>query len=304
MKFACISIDFDEITEYQAIHGIEASKTQLSVTQNCIENVRRLIYEENIPVTTFLTSQSLDYAYEGLKLEYSTGLTEAGNHSLNHRYDLGRLDYETIKKEIFGLHEQADSKGLKIKGFRSPGWHLSRNILKVIEELNYSYTSCMNPSTVYYLSKLLYIGFSFLKGVETSSVIHPPSDLLVHRPYFPDNKKPWKNSSKGKIVEIPMSTGSFPFILPFTGYFLFKFKKPSFFIPLTNDFAVFHLHGVDFLNENTREGQYLRGYEKVLGLPFAERFEILKRVINNLKSRGYVFMTLGNIEKEFRKTEK
>ena len=72
---------------------------------------------------------------------------EIGNHSWSHFVNLGSMNYNTIYSEISKSHTIIRKTiGKDPKGFISPAWNTSGNVLKALIELGYTYDTSVFPS--------------------------------------------------------------------------------------------------------------------------------------------------------------
>ncbi|MBU1218313.1 polysaccharide deacetylase family protein [Myxococcota bacterium] len=297
MKFACISIDYDEINDYRKIHDISELKDSLSITRDSSKGIESLIRNAKVPITAFLTGASYRPFFEDFMDKVKDGLAEVANHSYSHDYALTRSDPVYIEAQIRSLHDLIAEYGVIMKGFRSPGWHLNAEIAQVLQAVGYSYTSCFNPSRLYYAMKYIWIKLSKITGKTPASVIHPIDTLRTPTlPYFPDPQKPHICSDlQQTLLEIPISVSLIPPFVPFTGYFIFKLKNPKFILPRHEHPAIFNLHALDFVHENSPSGRFLKSKEGVLQTPLSIRLNVLENIIKNLKNKGYQFVTMETL---------
>lgn len=297
MKFACISIDYDEINDYRKIHDISEPRDGLSITRDSAKGIESLIRQACVPVTAFLTGASYRPFFEVFMDKVKDGVAEVANHSYSHDYALTRSDPVYIEAQIRSLHDRIAEYGVIMKGFRSPGWHLNADITEVLMTMGYNYTSCFNPSRLYYAMKYIWIKLSQITGKTPASVIHPVETLRTPTlPYFPDPQKPYICSPLQKtLLEVPISVSSMPPFIPFTGYFIFKLRNPFFVLPMQDHPAIFNLHAIDFVHENSPSGRFLLNKEGVLKTPLSIRLNILENIIENLKNKGYQFVTMGDL---------
>ena len=118
---------------------------------------------------------------------------EIGNHSYNHLYDFGSLDEASTISEIYRSHEIIyNCTKQEPKGFISPGWSISKNVIKHLIKLNYEYDTSFYPSIFLY-PMLLKIFFNHKKNLKKAIGVLNRKDYLVPfysklRPFFLDEK--------------------------------------------------------------------------------------------------------------------
>jgi peptidoglycan/xylan/chitin deacetylase (PgdA/CDA1 family) len=76
---------------------------------------------------------------------------EIGNHTWSHYTDLGALPPAEMRSEIARTHQALVEKvGVTPRGFISPGWSYSSQLMALLNELGYRYDMSLFPSLLYY----------------------------------------------------------------------------------------------------------------------------------------------------------
>jgi hypothetical protein len=72
---------------------------------------------------------------------------EIASHSFSHLYNLGSLSEAAIREEISRAQQEiVKAVGVSPKGFVSPNWSASPRLLKIVQEMGYSYDASLFPS--------------------------------------------------------------------------------------------------------------------------------------------------------------
>jgi len=102
------------------------------------EKLLKIILDNKIPVTLFISGKFAKRNEERLKELSKTGFIEIENHSLNHVMNMEKLSKDQIIKEVMDedkiLH---DITGEKPKYFRFPAGNYDKKTLSIVESLGY-----------------------------------------------------------------------------------------------------------------------------------------------------------------------
>jgi peptidoglycan/xylan/chitin deacetylase (PgdA/CDA1 family) len=296
-NFISISLHLDSLGES---YGWPDNYVNDNAFSAGLERVGKFLKKFEIPITVFVVGKDLENKknLDLLKKFINDNDVEIANHSYNHQFDLGSKSYEEIYKDIYLSHEIIYKK-LKVeaKGFCSPTWNFSQNIVKVLDKLNYNYdTSNFNSLWLYpVIAKILFNHLTNFDLKKSFKILKRKDYLLMlshnQNPYFLQ-----KNSKvKGKILEIPMSSIS-KFDLPIwhtigfifgLDYLVSKVKKYL----EKNPFLNYVIHPADFLVKSDLDKRYvnslnrinnnqikdkLLNFEKILEIAIQNRFNFIK----------------------------
>lgn len=106
----------------------------------------------SFPYSLYAIGRDLDdpFACERLRFLARDG-HEVGNHTWNHHTDLGALPLGEMRDEIVRTHDRlAEVVGTMPRGFISPAWCYSRQLMRLLSELGYRYDMSLFPSLLYY----------------------------------------------------------------------------------------------------------------------------------------------------------
>ena len=163
-----------------------------------IPRLLSILDKYNIKATFFIVAKfARDKEIAGVIRQLKKDNHEIANHSLSHYKHLAYHSYKDIYSEISEADKiLSDITGEKIHGFRSPGYTLSPNILRVLSELGYLYDSSLNVSILYYLAKFIFAKTS--RRMSRFIRLQPFSYcFLPSQPFFIDftNMRPSKSKA-------------------------------------------------------------------------------------------------------------
>jgi hypothetical protein len=129
---------------------------------------------------------------------------EIGNHSFSHEPWLHRYTTAEVESEIARAEEAIEAAtGKRSRGFRGPGFSVSRAVLEVLERRGYEFDASTFPSFIGPLARAYYLATSRLdagRRKERSALFGSFRDGL--RPLAPYR---WRTGN-GTLVEIPVTT--------------------------------------------------------------------------------------------------
>ena len=302
MKTACINVDVDPLVCYYAIHGIETSG--IAEDPVYIHGIRRFIelFDKNsVKGTFFITAHGFDAKNSGILQEIVRSGHEIADHSFSHNYQLTRLPKEEIFQEIKKNKDfLEETAGIVCKGFRSPGYNSSEELISVLKSVGYTYDSSLFPSISYYIAKWLLINLKKLSGHNSKSIISSFADAFgKYTPEFID-KTVRDTKKEGNFVELPM-TSLFPVAnIPLIGTSIITF--PSFLlswmlqISKSRSFINIEAHGIDLCDAGeSSDFDPLKGKQPDLAFSLRRKIERFQRVIDFYKNQGFEFKTLAEV---------
>ena len=295
MRLCAVSVDLDEIPFYFQIHGLsEPTGTERSlVYQRALARLTTFANDAQIPLTLFAIGSDLTPEASVRLKSARDGGHEIGNYSLDHRYDLTRLDRMQIVEQIDGgAAEIARAVGERPVGFRAPGYTINDVVFDVLAELGVAYDSSVFPCPPYWSAKALAMGAIALRGRQSKSILDTPKVLLAPTSPYRVGRPYW---TRGKgVLELPVQVTR-GLRLPFIGTTL-SLAGPSrarllaqmcVGEPLIN----LELHGIDVLD--AEDGlQALAPHQPDVRVPRARKLETLHAVVEMLRKNAYSFVTL------------
>ena len=296
MRLAAISVDLDEIPNYFAIHGLPPPQgaSAHAVYDVAIRRLESFARQHDLPLTLFAVGADMARDESARRLrEMADRGHEIGNHSLDHRYDLTRLPLDEMRRQVeSGVTVLEGATGQRPSGFRAPGYTITDDLVRVIEDAGVAYDSSVFPCPPYYLAKAAAMASIRLRGRRSRSVIDAPSVLAAPtRPYRMGARYFQRGSG---LVELPIQVTR-GVRLPFIGTTLtLAGERRARWLtrrvvgePLVN----LELHGIDVLD--AADGlEALRPHQPDVRVGVLHKLAALGAVIETLKSAGYSFVRL------------
>lgn len=302
MKIACINVDVDPIVCYYAIHGLDVSEIDEDpVYTKGLSRFAELFEKNSVKATFFVTACGFNEKNKEILKKIAEAGFEIADHSFSHNYQLTRLPKDEIYQEIRKNRDFLEEiTGTACKGFRSPGYNSSEDLISVLKSACYSYDSSLFPSISYYLAKWLLINLKKLSGHNSKSIISSFADAFGrYTPEFID-KTVRDVKGEGSFVELPMTT-LFPLAgIPLIGTSIITF--PDFLLNLMlkvskgRSFINIEAHGIDLCDaEESPEFAPLKGKQPDLAFSLERKLERFQRVIDFYKENGFEFKTLCEV---------
>ncbi len=201
-----ISIDLDNQWSYMKTHGDAGWDAFPSYLDRAAEIILERLDAHGLTVTCFVVGQdaAIETNHAALRAVAGAG-HEIGNHSFHHEPWLHSYSYEQVRDEIrtAQLHIEK-ATGQRPRGFRGPGYSLSRDTLRVLAEEEFLYDASTLPTFIGPLARAYYFwksrGLSPEEREQRKRLFGSLRDgLRSNRSYS------WKLES-GSLVEIPVTT--------------------------------------------------------------------------------------------------
>jgi peptidoglycan/xylan/chitin deacetylase (PgdA/CDA1 family) len=296
VRLCAVSVDLDEIPNYYGIHGLpEPTGPERSLVYDvAVRRLCDLAAELAIPLTLFAIGSDLarPEAAAALAAAHARGF-EIANHSLDHRYDLVRLDRGEMRRQIEeGAQAIERATGRLPVGFRAPGYTITDEVFDVLGELGVLYDSSVFPCPAYWAAKATAITLIAARGRRSRSIVDTPVVLAAPtRPYRVG--RPYWRRGEG-LLELPVQVTRGA-RLPFIGTYVTLggprvarlLARMCVGEPLVN----LELHGIDVLD--AADGlEALRPHQRDVRVPTARKLDALRGAVGELRAAGYEFTTL------------
>ena len=163
-----LSLDLDNKWSYLKTHGSDSWNDFPTYLHFAVPRILSFLKERNLKITFFIVGQ--DAALEKHN-DALTQIAEAGHeiasHSFNHDpwlhlYNEQELDEELERAE--NAIEQAT--GVRVRGFRGPGFSLSEGVLRVLKKRGYEYDATAFPNVLNPLARAFFFARSNLSKEE------------------------------------------------------------------------------------------------------------------------------------------
>jgi peptidoglycan/xylan/chitin deacetylase (PgdA/CDA1 family) len=307
VRLAAISVDLDEIPCYAEIHGLPkpSGPAARAIYEKALPRLARLFDDEGVPATFFVIGRDLEGPEGEENAERLAELAgrghELGNHSLSHRYDLTRLDRDTVRREIEGGAQRiADATGVRPVGFRAPGYTIDDAVFEVLRELGVRYDSSVFPCPPYWSAKAAAMGAIRIAGRRSRSILDDPRVLLSPADPYRVGAPYWSRGAGP--VELPIGVTRGP-RLPYIGTSVVLAGAVGARVltraivgrPLVN----LELHGIDLADADEDGLGFLTRHQPDLRRTAAAKEAALRAAIGTLRRAGYAFVTLAEAAERF-----
>ena len=305
-KLAAISVDLDETDNYVAIHGLAdgIEVPRWAVYDRALPRLRALFAELAVPATFFAIGRDLARPENGAQLRALHGDGhEIANHTESHLYDLTRRDEATQRAEVrSGAQRIEQAVGVRPVGFRAPGYTMTDQLYEVLASEGVQYDSSVFPCPAYYFAKMTAIGLYRLRGRTSRSIIDHPRVLTAPAdPYHVGTPYPRRGK---RMLELPVGvTADLSGRLPFIGTSVVMASERAARTltrlvsarPLVN----LVLHGMDLADADEDGLRALLPHQPDLRRSAAEKRRSLCAAVDELRQRGYRFVTLAEAARHF-----
>lgn len=303
MRLCAISVDLDEIPNYFKIHGLaEPSWPAANLVYDvAIDRLRDFAAVVDAPLTLFAIGSDLVWPDAAKKLrEAADAGCEMANHTLDHKYDLTRLERDEVRRQIEeGANAIEKASGQRPVGFRAPGYTINDTVFSVLRELGVKYDSSVFPCPPYWIAKAAAITAITLQGRQSQSIVDTPKVLLAPRRPYRVGTPYWRRGDG--ILELPVQVTPGPrapvigttitMAGPIGARVLAKTCSRE---PLVN----LELHGIDVLDAN--DGlQALIAHQPDVSVSRERKLDSLAAFVQTLKKSGYSFVTLAEAAESF-----
>ncbi|HWL86747.1 MAG TPA: polysaccharide deacetylase family protein [Polyangiaceae bacterium] len=296
MKLCAVSVDLDEIPNYFRIHGLAepGELVRHAVYDVAIDRLMAMAAAGGLPLTLFAIGADLARAESAVKLRQAREAGhEMANHSLDHRYDLTRLDRAEILYQIAaGADAVERATGERPVGFRAPGYTITDQVFSVLRELGVLYDSSVFPCPAYYAAKATALAWIRVRGRKSHSVLDTPRVLAAPtRPYRVGT--PYWKTGDGVLelpiqvtrgLRLPVIGTSLTLAGPARARTLARMCRGA---PLVN----LELHGIDVLDASDGLDALLP-FQPDVRVSRARKLESLHAAFDTLRHAGYAFVTL------------
>tara|TARA_B110000259_G_C13989129_1_gene391697 strand:- start:663 stop:1607 length:945 start_codon:yes stop_codon:yes gene_type:complete len=306
-KLFAINLNFDSLGE---AYGWPKDFVEDAAFTRGVDRILDLSQKFDVPITFFLVGKDLENKknYEIMRRISNNNNVEIANHSYNHLFNFGSRNDQIIYDEIYKSHELIfKCTGKEAKGFISPTWSVSKNVIKNLIKLNYNYDTSFFQS-IYLYPAVLKIVLSHLakKKFRKAYQILDRRDYLIpfkydEEPFFLNsNMEKVSNTEKESILEMPMPLiNNFnPPIWHTAGYvFGWNYLKKKLKKILDKNKPFFYLiHPADFLDQNDLDNKYSLALER-MDKSYKHKIENLENMLDYIISHDYKGAKLIDIAK-------
>jgi len=284
-----ISVDLDETHHYRAVHGLAGSGVGTEVYGRAVPRLSDWARQRGIPLTWFVVGHDLarNENAEAVRRLAQAG-DELGCHSLSHHYDLSRRSFAEMRVEVErGIAVVERAGGVKVSGFRAPGYVVTDTLLDLLRESGLAYDSSVFPCPSYYALKASAIAALQARRQESRSIVDAPEVLRAPTVPYRVGRPYWFRGTG--IWEIPIQVTRnlrLPFIgtaLSMAGTFGARILANG---VVGEPFVNLELHGLDALD--THDGlEELAKRQRDLRIPWSKKLDAIDAAVGLLRSKGY-----------------
>ena len=200
-----LSLDLDNQWSYMKTHGNPDWKEFPSYLDIAVPRILEFLKERQIKITFFIVGQdaALEKNRDALG-QLSAAGHEIANHSFNHEPWLHLYTPEQLDGELAQAEDAIESAtGVRVNGFRGPGFSLSTATLNALKRRDYHYDATAFPNVLNPFARMYFFSKSQLTDEEKEqrkALFGTFSDAL--RPVKPYQ---W-NLVDGELFELPVTT--------------------------------------------------------------------------------------------------
>lgn len=167
-RIASLSLDLDNKWSYLKTYGSDAWQDFPSYLDVAVPRILEFLGAHNLKITFFVVGQ--DAALEknrGALSQIAKAGHEIASHSFNHEPWLHLYDEEQIDSELAQAEEAIErATGVRVKGFRGPGFSISNRVLNVLKRRGYRYDATAFPNILNPLARAYFFAKSDLSAAE------------------------------------------------------------------------------------------------------------------------------------------
>jgi peptidoglycan/xylan/chitin deacetylase (PgdA/CDA1 family) len=295
VKLASVNVDLDEIPNYFAIHGLEATGPGLhAVYDKALARMVDWASAMKLPLTLFTIADDMRRPENrSIIADASRRGHEIASHTRDHRYDLVRLDRPAMIEQVEGAAATlAEVTGERPRGFRAPGYTFTDALARVLREVGHTYDSSVFGCPAYYAAKAAALTLYGLLGRTSRSILGEPEVLLAPRCPYRLGEPYWRAGEGLPELPIQVTPGiRMPIIGTNVTLWGERFARKAAAACEHDPLFNFELHGIDFLDAD--DGlEALRPHQPDVRVPVAKKLEALSAIVDELKGQGRSFVRL------------
>jgi peptidoglycan/xylan/chitin deacetylase (PgdA/CDA1 family) len=310
-RVVSVSVDLDPVECYWRIHALPGAPPEgarHAILRRCLPRFAELFARHGVRATFFVVARDLEEDAEGRArlAELARDGHELANHTYSHPYDLVRLPGDSMSAEIDRAHGLIGAcAGGHPRGFRAPGYAISRELLDLLRARAYRYDSSAFPSLAYYGAKAAVMGAMRLVGRKSGSILDTPRVLGAPlEPYWPAKDAPYSRASEGAgaLLELPMTVTPLARV-PIFGTSLVTapawMRRHLIAVATRAPFFNLELHGIDLADADADEiPPALVARQPDLRKPLAHKLAALDETLAAVKAAGARFARLDDVAAE------
>jgi hypothetical protein len=292
-----ISVDLDEVRHYEAIHGLRSVPAGDALYARAVPRLADWAAQRGLPLTWFVVGGDLAISANAQAVSrLARRGDELGCHSYSHFYDLTRRPAGEMRQEIErGVSALERAAGVRISGFRAPGYVVSDTLLDLLREAGMAYDSSVFPCPSYYAVKAAAIAALQARGRESRSIVDRPDVLRAPTVPYRVGRPYWFRGAG--IWEVPIQVtrrARLPFIgtaLTMAGPIGARLLAHG---VVGERFVNLELHGIDALDMN--DGlEALSTKQRDLRIPWMKKLDAIDAAVAVLRDKGYACVRMDEL---------
>jgi hypothetical protein len=203
--YASLSLDLDNQWSYMKTHGDSGWQSYPSYLDTVVPRILEFLATRRLTITFFIVGQDAALPQNRAALaSIAAAGHEIGNHSFRHEPWLHLYTGDELDQELRRAEDAIEAAtGVRPRGFRGPGFSLSRGTLETLASRGYDYDATVFPNLLNPLARAYLFSTSKLTAGEKkqrSALFGTWKDAF--RPVRPFQ---WRLAS-GSLLEIPVTT--------------------------------------------------------------------------------------------------
>ena len=272
-----LHVDVDNFWVYEKEFNIKINKDQEYIYSQALPVLLNLLKKSQSKATFMVIGQDLKLkaCQAFCKKALSIG-HEIANHSFDHPISFGTMSYQQKKQQIIKTHQQIIKIfGKEPVGFRGPGYYQDKEIITILQKLNYKYDASLIPG----FSQILMSIYANIKGGKNRYKTFGRLSYLLSQQHPFIAKGMHRNN---ELLELPISVMPF-FRLPIHttfAYFLGDWYRKLIlaFLKTRHKYLLYLFHAIDFVD--------LKGHYNHPVIPlrytFGERISFIQKILDLL----------------------
>jgi hypothetical protein len=289
-----VSLDLDNLWSYMKIHGDAGWQDYPSYLERLVAVVGQCLRRHRLTITVFVVGQDAALPCNRDALAELAGQGhEIGNHSLSHEPWFHTYSFAEAEREIALAEEHIErATGVRPRGYRGPGFSLSRDVLTILAARGYLYDASTFPTFLGPLARAYYFwnsrGMAPEERRKRKQLYGTARDGL--RPIHPYH---WRLDGGRQLLEIPVTTMPVARLPVHMSYLIYLagLSRPAFRAYLRTALAMcragriepsFLLHPLDFLGgDQVKELAFFPGMNQAT----SAKLELFDEVMTALTGR-------------------
>ena len=195
-----LHVDVDNLWVYEKEFDIRINKDQEQIYSQALPVLLNLLNKSQSKATFMIVGKDLKLkACQVFCRKAIAEGHEIANHSFDHPISFGTMSYEQKKQQIFKTHQRiAEVCGIKPVGFRGPGYYQDKEIITILQKLNYQYDASVIPG----FAQILMSMYAYIKGGENRHKTFGRLNYILDQehPHIVKGLNP-----NNKLLELPIS---------------------------------------------------------------------------------------------------